>query len=415
MKIQLLKFIILPILVLITPIRILAQLPDLGTTINFSLFTSVGALGNTGTSTITGNIGSHLGAITGFESPTVVLGSIESANTATAQCLIDVQAVYDEIVVMIPTDIIHAPAFGGGETVVAGIYNIGGAGSVFGDLTLDAEGDTSSIFIFQFGGAFTTAATSTVHLINGASACNIFWIAEGAMSMAAGTDMKGSLISNNGALSMAAGAILEGRMLTTAGATNVYEVLIFVPCATIALPITLLSFEGNCEEQFIILNWSTASEMNNDYFSIERSPDGEIWQTIGKVTGGGNSSSQINYTFIDMEPLRTITYYRLKQTDFNGNYNYEDIISMEQCDISEKKELIVYPNPSNGEFETYFNGDSGTINAIEIFNSQGQIIYSSIDFQSIFNLTNMAPGHYYIQVQDSSEVIRSRFIIEAPI
>lgn len=415
MKVQFLTFIILPILLLISPYKTLAQLPDLGTAINFSLFTSVGALGNTGTSTITGNIGSHVGAITGFDLPTVIIGNTESANAATAQCLIDVQAVYDEIVVMIPTDVIHAPAFGGGETVLAGIYNIGGAGSIFGNLTLDAEGDTSSIFIFQFGGAFTTGATSTVHLINGASACNVFWIAEGAMSMAAGTDMKGSLISNNGALSMGAGAILEGRMLTTNGATNVYEVLIIVPCATIALPITLLSFEGKCKEQFIILNWNTASELNNDYFSIERSPDGEIWQTIGKVTGAGNSSSEINYTLTDLSPLKTKSYYRLKQTDFNGDYNYEGIIDIEQCDKSLNKVLLIYPNPSNGEFKMYFNGDSNTIRLIEIFNSQGQLIYSSISFQSIFNLTNMAPGYYYIQALDNFEVIRSRFIIEAPL
>jgi hypothetical protein len=414
MKVELLKFIILTILALVTPINTLAQLPDLGTAINYSLFTSVGALGNTGTSAITGNIGSNLGAITGFGPPTVVLGTIESANTATTQCSIDVQAVYDEIVAMIPTNIIHAPAFGGGETLVAGIYNIAGAGSVFENLTLDAEGDTSSIFIFQFGGAFTTAAASTVHLINGASACNIFWIAEGAMSMAAGTDMKGSLISNNGALSMAAGAILEGRMLTTDGATNVYEVLIFVPCATIALPISLLSFEGNCVDQFVILNWSTASEMNNDYFSIERSPDGEIWQTIGKVTAAGNSSSQINYTLTDISPLKTISYYRLKQTDFNGNYKYEDIIRIAPCNNGENKKITIYPNPSNGKFETYFTGDFGIINFIEVFNALGQIIYCSNDFQSTFDLTYADPGHYYIHFHYNSEIIRSRFIIELP-
>ena len=78
------------------------------------------------------------------------------------------------------------------------------------------------MFIIKTGGALTTAAGATVNLINGAVACNVFWVAEGAISMAASTTMRGTLIANNGAIDMGAGGILEGRELSTTGAVSVY-------------------------------------------------------------------------------------------------------------------------------------------------------------------------------------------------
>jgi hypothetical protein len=222
-----------------------AQLPNLGTAIDFALFTSAGALGNTGVSNITGNIGTNIGAVTGFEPPTVVIGSTEVANTVTAQCLIDVQAAYDEIFAMTPTETGHAPAYGGGETLLPGVYAIGAAGSVGGDLTLDADGDTEAIFIFKFGGAFTTGASTNINLINGATSCRVFWIAQGAIAMAALTNMKGTLIASGGAISMGANGILEGRMLSTTGEATVYSVISAIPfCPLIPLPISMASFSG---------------------------------------------------------------------------------------------------------------------------------------------------------------------------
>jgi len=410
-KVKLLRFILLICISILLQKNTYSQLPDLGTTIDFALFTSVGALGNTGTSDIYGNIGSHVGAITGFDPPTVVIGNISSADAVTAQCLIDVQAAYDEIVVKVPTVAGHAPAFGGGETLVPGIYNIGGAGSIFGDLTLDAGGFPSSIFIFQFGGAFDSGATSEVHLINGTSPCNVFWIAEGAMSLAALTIMKGTLISNNGAISMGAGADLEGRMLTTGGAANVYNTIIHVPCASITLPINLLSFTGHCDLQNIVLEWSTASEINNDYFSIENSKDGLIWNNVGRVSGAGNSSSQLNYTFTDSSYYNETTYYKLKQTDFDGTFKYEQLISVSRCKKVGLPYITIYPNPSSGNIQLLFNGNSSEINSITILNALGQRIYHTDIFQSSFDLSYFVPGVYTMNIQYNTYQNSVKFII----
>ena len=195
-------------------------LPNLGTTANFALFTTAGAVGNTGTSFVNGNIGTHLGAVTGFGTSTVN-GSVYIADAVTGQCATDLLALYTGLNAIPATHSNHAPAFGGGETLYKGVYAIGGAGSVGAVLNLDAQGDPDAVFIFKIAGAFTTGASTTVNLLNEATSCHVFWIAEGAIAMAASTNMKGTLIANNGAISMAAGGVLDGRMFSTSGAVAI--------------------------------------------------------------------------------------------------------------------------------------------------------------------------------------------------
>ena len=88
------------------------------------------------------------------------------------------------------------------------------------------------------------------------------------------------------------------------------------------LPIELLSFEAICNNNSVNLLWSTASEKNNDYFTIERSSDGITFQTVLTVKGAGNSNQVINYSAIDEKPIDGIAYYRLKQTDYDGKFEY---------------------------------------------------------------------------------------------
>src|SRR4029077_20198097 len=107
------------------------------------------------------------------------------------------------------------------------------------NLTLDGQGDPDAVFIFQINGAFSTNTLSKVMLINGASPCNVFWKIEGALSMAAASTMRGTVIVNNAAISMASGDTLEGRALSTTGAVAVDGVLANVGCGFIALPIKL--------------------------------------------------------------------------------------------------------------------------------------------------------------------------------
>ena len=388
-----------------------SQAPDLGTAANFVLFTKTGAVGNTGISHVVGYVGTNNGAITGFEPPTTIAGNIESANATTTQCALDVQAAYDELFNTAATSTSHTPTFGSGETLFAGVYSIAAAGSAAGNLTLDAQGDPSAVFIFKFGGAFTTGASTTVNLINDASACNVFWVAEGAISMAASTTMKGTLIANNGAISMGAGGLLEGRMLSTTGAASIYQVEASAPCILFILPVTLLSFTGSCDKQNVVLKWSTASETNNRYFTIEKSVKGLNWQVAGTMAGTGNSVSPSAYMFIDKLPNEEDAVYRLKQTDDDGNYKYGKTVAIKKC-VDDADILTVYPNPTRGKFELLFRGNIGEVQSINIFNTDGRKLYHSNSFQSNFDLSDKLPGIYLMQVQLNSKIINLKIVLE---
>lgn len=199
------------------PCIIFGQAPTMGSTINYVLFTSAGAVGNTGVSHITGDVGTQIGAITTFGN---IDGVMQNANASTALAVTDLTALYTELFTTETTET-HGAVLGAGETLSPGVYQIAAAGSITGTLTLDAGGDANALFIFKVGGAFTTAAATVVVLANNAQACNVFWVAEGAIGMAAGTTMKGTLIANNDAISMAAGGKLEGRMFSTSGAVAI--------------------------------------------------------------------------------------------------------------------------------------------------------------------------------------------------
>jgi LruC domain-containing protein len=193
----------------------------LGSIADFVLYTGTGALSSAGTSDVTGNIGTNSGAITGFNHP-ILKGIIHNSNATTTKAAIDLTNIITQIENTATTNTTHAPAFGS-ETLTPGVYKIGGASSIAGTLILDAKGDSNALFIFKIGGAFTTGAGAKVVLVNGASSENIFWLANGAISMAASTSISGNLIANPGAVSMGDGGELNGRMLSVTGAVSLYN------------------------------------------------------------------------------------------------------------------------------------------------------------------------------------------------
>lgn len=116
------------------------------------------------------------------------------------------------------------------------------------------------------------------------------------------------------------------------------------------LPVELISFSAKCNNGRVNFTWSTATETNNDYFTIEQSVNGIDYVTIQQVKGAGNSSGIKKYesAVIVSEPN---SYYRLKQTDFDGKYTYSKAIAV-NCDggsVAAKSELVIFPNPSNGD------------------------------------------------------------------
>ena len=121
-----------------------------------------------------------------------------------------------------------------------------------------------------------------------------------------------------------------------------------------ALPVELLSFDGVCNESSIALNWSTASEYNSDYFEILKSRDGQLWNSIDKITASGFSNQLISYSTIDSEKSDVYNYYKLLQVDKDGQSKEYGPINV-ICNVNTKGYFSVFPNPTSGSFQVIVN------------------------------------------------------------
>ncbi|MFT6921528.1 MAG: hypothetical protein ACJA1C_000525 [Crocinitomicaceae bacterium] len=381
----------------------------------FALFTSFGAVANAATSGIIGDIGTNGGAISGFSTSTQV-GSFYNSDAITAQASVDLEYAYNQLILLPNTQVGHTPAFGSGEILNAGVYHIGAAGSLAGTIILDGQNDPDAIFVFKFDGAFSVAAQSKVIFTHGTRRCNVFWIAEGAASIGTFTFMKGTVIAHGGACTIGANGNVEGRMLSTSGAIGfstgvIYNDELCFPSSS-PLPIELLSFTAIVSGASVNLNWATASEKNNDYFNIERSIDGVVFNSQSKINGAGNSTHLLSYSAVDDKPLLGISYYRLKQTDYNGEATYSKV---EAVEVNNRNDFVlnIFPNPLS--IETTFQTDKNLTDAsLIVYNSYGQVVkqIENISGRS-FTLAreNLSNGIYFVKLLQNNEVLASDKLI----
>lgn len=202
-----------------------AQAPNLGTAAGFALFSSNGAVTNSGISQVTGNVGTNNGSSTGFGN---VNGVMHDNDIASAQCATDLLIAYNQLNGTTPT-FFPANLMGNGQLLIPGVYSISGATILNLDLKLDGQGNSGSVFVFLIQGSFSANAAAKVKLLNNAQACNVFWKVEGLVSLAAGVNFKGTVIANNAAININSGDTLEGRAFSTTGAVNTDGVLVYTP------------------------------------------------------------------------------------------------------------------------------------------------------------------------------------------
>ncbi len=139
------------------------------------------------------------------------------------------------------------------------------------------------------------------------------------------------------------------------------------------LPIELLSFNGTLHEKYNLLEWVTATEKNNDYFTVQRSFDGITFENIGTVKGAGNSNLPLNYSLKDNHPANGITYYQLMQTDFDGTTSKSGIIALNRKNTN----CIVnaFPNPSNGPCDIIVETTNPGYYSVYINDMAGKEVY----------------------------------------
>lgn len=184
-----------------------------------------------------------------------------------------------------------------------------------------------------------------------------------------------------------------------------------------SLPIELLSFTGKNNGNENILKWETASETNNNFFTIERSVDGIYFNEIGKINGAGNSTSVLNYSLVDNNPTNGINYYRLKQTDFDGKYKYSSPISVSAENDNTLELIYFYNNHETELLSLTFNCTDDCYLTIELYDLLGKKIFFNssemLNNSSVFKIptSNLSQSVYILKAYNKKQSISKKIIL----
>lgn len=186
------------------------------------------------------------------------------------------------------------------------------------------------------------------------------------------------------------------------------------------LPVELLSFSAALHNDIIDITWSTASELNSDYFVVQRSADMNSSADIATVNAAGINNSTLNYAAVDEHPLTGVNYYRLKEVDYDGNTTYSDWVAVAynpSQNVSSVNLVNIYPNPANGgNINVVFTSESQNINA-ELYDCQGKLLQKIIPSPSEIsnsiiqiNISDLPQGIYIVTISDGKTFSSQRFI-----
>jgi len=169
-------------------------------------------------------------------------------------------------------------------------------------------------------------------------------------------------------------------------------------CANL-LPIELLDFNGESTKEGNMITWSTASELDNDYFILESSTNGVDFETVVEINGAGSSSETLNYRYLDNNITEKLNYYRLTQVDYNGEREAFDIIAITSSILTIFS--TPYPNPSNGSFSINYNGSNNESITAEIVSIEGRTVLSKNveSFNNVISIdTELSKGVYILRL-----------------
>ncbi|MBN4071097.1 T9SS type A sorting domain-containing protein, partial [Crocinitomix catalasitica] len=189
-----------------------------------------------------------------------------------------------------------------------------------------------------------------------------------------------------------------------------------VDVGCLILPIELVSFDGTYNRENVNLSWKTSSEINNDYFTVEKSLNGHDFTFLAEVNAAGNSAAVNTYGAIDPRPSIGVNYYRLKQTDFDGNYHYSKPISINV--INNNETFKVFPNPTQHSAEVFFNSVSEDETEIKIIDASGRVVFSQTINSTIgtnridLNTAEFAEGVYFLTLTNKFEMLGTKFVKE---
>lgn len=175
-------------------------------------------------------------------------------------------------------------------------------------------------------------------------------------------------------------------------------------CAAAALPVLLDQFSAKKNKENVDLNWQTYSELNNDYFIVERSKDAKNWQSIGEIKGNGTTNEKIRYHHTDEAPLKGLNFYRLMQVDMDGTSTIHDEMVSVQFG---QTEVVLYPNPARDNISLL--ADNLRIKHLAVYDWSGKEVPVNVVHQNI-DISHLISGAYLVKIETEQEVLVERFI-----
>jgi hypothetical protein len=180
-----------------------------------------------------------------------------------------------------------------------------------------------------------------------------------------------------------------------------------------SLPVEWLSFKGKYVGDQVQLDWSTGSEENNSHFEIERTHDGAHWEKIGEVAGAGFASEVTRYMYMDENPYKDVNYYRIKQVDYDGQYDYSTVVMVNSMVDVVTFNMKVYPNPASDIVHMEVSGGSnkGTVNVINV---QGAVVKKiPVNGNAIsFDVSNFDRGIYFVKYTEGDRELVKRLVVK---
>ncbi len=267
--------------------------------------------------------------------------------------------------------------------------------------TLNVTGNisqVSDVIIFQIYGILNFPTTGDKILINVASIINIY--------------VGGSIVatSNSNQIRIGAGSpewsgpgILSGPVIISNG----------------TLPVELVYFKASILTiNNVLLTWETATETNNNFFSIEHSTDAVNFEVIEQIKGANNSNRSLSYEYSHNAPTLGTNYYRLKQTDYDGKYSYSNICFV-KIDAIIKLSVKVYPNPAlNKVFTISITSAELSNTLVTLLDYSGNELYTKTNLQSVNGIiesnelkTELPSGVYIIRVSNTDAVVNQKLVI----
>lgn len=389
--------------------------PDLASTACYALFSGSGSVANSGITYVTGDIGTNVGLTTGYNSANVT-GTIHTIpDGSTAACAADLLNVYNYLNTL-PDDIelLYPAQFGSNLVLTPHTYIMKGAAALTDTLYLNAEGNSNAVFVIKVNGALSTTTNAKIILLKKAQAGNVYWKIDGATSLNDNTIFKGTIVCNNGAVSLKTGTALEGRAFTTNGAFSTAAINATMPPGCKTLPVTWLSFTAEKDpESEVKLKWSTANEINNGHFEVQRSSDGTHFTKLGSVPALDNSNSVQSYSYTDVKTINGNNFYRLKQVDLDGNFKYSAIVKANMTGAL----WVLFPNPATSKITIQIRSQLKNV-SFTLLDNNGKIVYhqslasvNAGEYKDI-PLANFTRGIYMLKIVSDEGSRTDKIIVQ---